>query len=165
VKGVQTDRVSRLASSLQKLGHYPWFARVGRAYVPVDRALGRLTKGRFVAFGSNEIPSMLITTVGRQTGKSRTVPLLYMPDGDGFVVMASNWGQAHHPAWALNLLAHPTASVMAKGRTVRVTATLATGAERDRLLDLMLSMWPAYATYQERAANRTIKIFRLTPSA
>ena len=154
----------RVAGTIQKLGHHKWFARVGRAYVPIDRALGRLTKGRFVAFGRAEIPSMLLTTIGRQSGKERTVPLLYMPDGEAFVVMASNWGQAHHPAWALNLLTHPDASVLVRGRTVRVTGRLTSGAERQRLLDLMLSMWPAYATYQQRAANRTIKIFLLEPA-
>jgi deazaflavin-dependent oxidoreductase (nitroreductase family) len=161
---VQTDRVSRLANSLQKLGHYPWFARFGRAYVPVDRALGRLTKGRFVAFGSRELPSLLITTVGRQSGKLRTVPLLYVPDGEAFIVIASNWGQAHHPAWSYNLAAHPDASVLLNGRTVRVTAHPASGAERERLLDLLLTMWPAYNTYQDRAAGRTLKIFRLEPA-
>ncbi len=157
------SRASRAARTLRMLGHYEWFARLGRAMMPIDRALGRLTKGRFVAFGQRELPSLLIITTGRRSGKPRTVPLLYMPDGDAYVVMASNWGQPNHPAWAVNLRAHPDAIVMVGGRTVPVRARMATGTERDRLLGLMLGMWPAYATYQERASARSVKIFRLDP--
>lgn len=161
---MQTSRVTRAASTLRRLGHQKWFARLGRSLVPVDRALGRLTKGRFVAFGQREMPSLLLTTTGRRSGRPRTVPLLYMPNDDSFVVIASNWGRDHHPDWSFNLLAHPNASVLFNGRTVRVTAHLAAGAERRRLLDLLVSMWPAYTTYQERAAGRTLKVFRLEPA-
>jgi len=78
------------------------------------------------------------------------------------VVIGSNWGQAQHPAWSGNLLADPAATVTLDGRRIPVRASLATGAERDRLLALALEVWPAYATYIERA-GREIRIFRLAP--
>lgn len=155
--------MSRLVSGVQGLGHKRWFARAGRLLVPIDRALGKLTKGRFVAFGLRELPSMLITTTGRKSGRPRTNPLLYARDGDGYVVIGSNWGQENQPAWALNLTADPSGTVTLGGREIPVQAVLAEGAERERLFALLLAMWPAYTTYEERARNREIKVFRLAP--
>ncbi len=132
--------------------------------MPVDRALGRLTRGRFVTFGLRELPSMLLTTTGRKTGQPRINPLLYVRDGDAFVVIGSNWGQTTQPAWSGNLLAHPDAIVTLGGREIPVRATHATGAERDRLFALLLTMWPAYETYVTRAGGREIRVFRLIES-
>jgi deazaflavin-dependent oxidoreductase (nitroreductase family) len=156
--------VSRIAGAVRRLGHRRWFARLGRAFVSVDRALGRLTRGRFVAFGLDELPSLLITTTGRKSGTPRTNPLLYVRDGDAYVVIGSNWGQAHQPAWALNLIAHPDAVITLGGRQVPVRATLAEGAERTRLFAMLLVMWPAYDTYVQRASGRDIRVFRLLPT-
>lgn len=152
-----------IATVARRLGHKPWFARLFRTLVPLDRALGRLTRGRVVALRIDGLPSLLITTTGRKSGEPRTNPLLYAPDGDGYVVIGSNWGQQHHPAWSGNLLADPRATVTLGGRSVPVTAALATGAERDRLFALVLAVWPAYQTYVERS-GRDIRIFRLTPA-
>jgi len=154
------NRYSRL---VQRLGHQRWFAALGRTMVPVDRWIQRVIRGRWSVIGRHGLPALLLTTTGRRSGQPRTQPLLYAPDGDGYVVMGSNWGQAHHPAWTGNLLAHPDATVTLDGRAVPVRATLASGAERERLRQLMLAVWPAYATYERRAAGRAIRIFRLSP--
>jgi deazaflavin-dependent oxidoreductase (nitroreductase family) len=155
--------MSRVVSGVRNLGHQRWFARAGRLLTPIDRAVGRLTRGRFVAFGLRHLPSMLITTTGRKSGQPHTNPLLYVPDGDGYAVIGSNWGQEHQPAWALNLVANPDATITLHGHTIPVRAVLVQGAERDRLFALLVEMWPAYATYAERAGNREIKVFRLVP--
>jgi deazaflavin-dependent oxidoreductase (nitroreductase family) len=151
-----------LATLARRLGHQRWFARVFRGLVPLDRALGRLTRGRVVALRIDGLPSLLLTTTGRRSGQPRTNPLLYTPDADGYVVIASNWGQPHHPAWSGNLLAQPAATVTLGGRDIPVHAQLATGAERDRLLALAMRVWPAYQTYIERS-GREIRVFRLSP--
>ncbi len=154
-----------LTSTLRRLGGQRWFAVVGRALVPVDRLLSRLTGGRFVTFGMRDLPSLLLTTTGRRSGEPRTNPLLYVRDGRGFVVVGSNWGQQHQPAWTANLLAEPRAEVTVRGRRVPVTGHLVTGAERDRLWNLMRGMWPAYDEYEKRAGGREIRVFRLDPVA
>ncbi|MEH1013827.1 nitroreductase family deazaflavin-dependent oxidoreductase [Micromonospora sp. CPCC 206060] len=154
--------MSALGSLTRRLGHRRWFAAGARLLVPADRLVGRLTRGRVVALGL--IPSLIITTTGRRSGQPRSNPLLYVRDGDGYVVIGSNWGQTHQPAWALNLLAEPTAEVAVGGRRIRVRAELATGAERDRLWRLLVTEWPAYQTYVERAGGRDIRIFRLAPT-
>lgn len=132
-----------------------------RPLVPVDRLIGRLTAGRFVAL--RIAPSLMLTTTGRRSGLPRTNPLTYARDGDGYVVIGSNWGRPRQPAWALNLLADPTAVVRLGGREIAVRARLTTGEERERLFALLLREWPAYATYVERAAGRDIPVFVLDP--
>jgi deazaflavin-dependent oxidoreductase (nitroreductase family) len=146
----------------QRLGRYRWFARTARALGPVDRFVARAPKGRIVALGM--APSLIITTIGRKSGLPRSQPLTYARDGDGYAVIGSNWGQAAHPAWSANLLAKPHAVVRLKGRTFPVDAVLTSGAERERLLGLLLQTWPAYQVYAERAPHRQLRIFRLTPS-
>jgi deazaflavin-dependent oxidoreductase (nitroreductase family) len=147
-------------SLAQYLGNYRWFARLGRALVPADRFVARLTRGRVIALGI--APSLTITTIGRKSGRPRTQPLLYARDGDGFAVVGSNWGQSAHPAWSSNLLAHPQAVVRLAGRSIPVDAELVSGAERDRLWALLIRVWPAYTEYAKRA-NRELRIFRLVP--
>src|SRR5438034_1014549 len=75
---------------------------VGRFIYPVHRMLYRLTGGR-VGQKSAQGPMLLLTTTGRKSGQPRTQPLLYMPDGDNYVVVASNGGRDQPPAWWLNL--------------------------------------------------------------
>jgi deazaflavin-dependent oxidoreductase (nitroreductase family) len=67
-------------------------------------------------------PVLLLTTTGRRSGRSWTVPLLYQPDDDRWVIIASNGGNAKHPAWWLNLQAQPDASVQIGRQTYPVTA-------------------------------------------
>ncbi|HEU0239186.1 MAG TPA: nitroreductase family deazaflavin-dependent oxidoreductase [Micromonosporaceae bacterium] len=154
-----------LVAGVRSLGHRGWFSVfLRRVVVPIDVVVARATGGRLVAFGSRTFPSLLLTTVGRRSGEPRTIPLLYARDGDAYVVIGSNFGQAHQPAWSGNLLAHPEATVTVAGRTLPVVARLATGVERDRLFALLLSMWPAYQTYQLRSGGRDMRIFRLAPA-
>ncbi|WP_320065297.1 nitroreductase family deazaflavin-dependent oxidoreductase [Micromonospora sp. RTGN7] len=151
-----------LGSLTRRVGHHRWFGAVARLLVPADRLVGRLTRGRVVALGL--IPSLVITTTGRRSGVPRSNPLLYVPDGDGYVVIGSNWGQQQQPGWALNLLTRPEAEIDVKGRRLPVRAEVAIGVERDRLWELLVSEWPAYRTYVERAGGREISIFRLVPA-
>lgn len=149
------------SSLVRRLGPKPWFVRIARALVPVDRLVGRLTRGRFVALGLREVPSLMITTIGRRTGEPRRNPLVYAPDGDTFVVIGSNWGQRHHPAWSANLLANPDAVVTLGGVDIPVRARLVTGPERERLAAMLRAIWPGYGAYDERAGGRELRIFRL----
>src|SRR5688500_15154939 len=93
-----------------------WFAshRWGRwvsknIYTPADKFLYKVTRGRRGLSPRKTV--LLLETTVRKTGKMRQVPILYLRDGDRFWVMASNYGQPHHPAWSSNLLANPLARV------------------------------------------------------
>jgi deazaflavin-dependent oxidoreductase (nitroreductase family) len=155
--------MSHYTALLRRVGNQRWFALLGRWLTPLDRRLYHRTGGRWSVIGRHELPTLLITTTGRRSGRPRTQPLLYAVDGAGYVVVGSNWGQAHHPDWSTNLLATPTARVTLGDREFDVHAVLATGAERDRLWLLAQRVWPGYTAYAERAEGRQIRIFRLTP--
>ena len=150
-----------LRSLALAVAQQPWVPRLRRVIVPTDLLVARLTRGRLVTLGA--IPSLLLTTTGRRTGQPRTTPLLCVPDGDAFLVIGSNWGQPRHPAWALNLLAHPDASIVHKGQRFDVRAERLTGADRQRAWRLLVEQWPAYTDYAERA-GRELHLFRLLPA-
>jgi deazaflavin-dependent oxidoreductase (nitroreductase family) len=144
------------------VGGRAWLPRFARYIVALDRLLRRLTRGRVTLPGLAGLYSLLLTTTGRRSGLPRSAPLLYVPHDGRWLVAASNWGGPSRPAWALNLLDHPDATV-AVGREVRpVRARLAQGAERAELWEEMLRVWPNYAKYAERT-HREIPVFVLEP--
>jgi len=107
-------------------------------------------------------PVLLITTTGRKSGKPRTIPLLYLPEGDNLVVVASNGGTSGDPAWWLNLKDDPAANVEVGGRKLRVWAEEAEGEERRRLWERAVRMYGAYEQYQEKT-DRRIPVVLLRP--
>lgn len=108
------------------------------------------------------MPVLLLTTVGRRTGKPRTTALTYFSDGHSFAVIASNGGAPRHPDWFLNLRAAPRAAVQVGSRQVRVLVRVAEGQERDRLWARVIGNQPIYAGYQART-SRLIPIVVLDP--
>jgi deazaflavin-dependent oxidoreductase (nitroreductase family) len=147
--------------SIRKLGHKPWFANVmKRIAPPLDRAVIKLSGGRLRASGKGPVPTCLLTTTGRKTGRAREAPLGYIRDGDRVIVVGSNWGQEHDPAWALNLVANPRATVQIGRDRWDVVARVTEGEERAGLWTRLLEVWPAYDTYVERS-GRDLKVFAL----
>ena len=150
--------------SIRRLGHKQWFANVmKRVAPPLDRAMIKLSGGRLRTGPGGPVPTCLLTTTGRKTGRARETPLGYLRDGDRLVVIGSNWGQQHDPAWALNLAANPKASVQVGRKRWGVVARLTEGEERARYWSDALKVWPAYDTYLERS-GRDIKVFVLDPA-
>jgi F420H(2)-dependent quinone reductase len=94
-------------------------------------------------------PVLLLTTIGRRSGKQRTVPLLYLMDGPNVVLVASNGGAVTHPTWWLNLQTTPEAWIQIKGVRQRVKAEQAPAVEKQRLWPRLIAMYPGYKRYQE----------------
>lgn len=128
---------------------------------PLHRLLLRLTGGRLLAT-SGRMPVLLLTTTGRKSGQPRTWPLSYLADGNALVVVASNSGRERHPAWYLNLLAVPRATVRLGTEIRLVRAEVATPAEKARLWPLLVKAEPLYAAYQRRTP-REIPVVLLRP--
>ncbi|MBI1885741.1 MAG: nitroreductase family deazaflavin-dependent oxidoreductase [Chloroflexi bacterium] len=122
------------------------------------RLTGGLIGGR--AAGGN--PVLLLTTSGRRTGNERTTPLLYLQDGENFVVVASYGGSDYHPAWWLNLKANPESAVQIRGERLRAKAEEAGPEEKARLWPLLTKMYPGYDDYQRRT-ERQIPVVILRP--
>jgi len=96
---------------------------------------------------------LVLETVGRRTGHPHRVVLGYMPDGDAFVVLASNFGQDQAPAWWQNLRAQPESTVCVAGRRLAVRARELTGPERDKMVSRAMThnkQWRVYATTMRR---------------
>ncbi|WP_343035192.1 nitroreductase/quinone reductase family protein [Cellulomonas septica] len=151
-----------MSSLLRRLGRTRAFARLGRAVSGLDRRIQQTTDGRWSVVGRPTLPQLVLTTTGRRSGEPRDAVLLYARDDDRFVVIGSNWGQQHHPAWSLNLLADARARVAVGGRTVDVVAHLASDAERERLLGALRAVWPGYDEYAVRS-GRDLRVFVLEP--
>ena len=108
-------------------------------------------------------PVLLLTHTGAKTGKTRTNPLMYLPDGDRFVVFASKGGAPSHPDWYRNLVANPSATIEVGTKTYQVKALVVTGDERDRLYARQAERYPQFAEYQ-RNTDRTIPVVALEPT-
>jgi deazaflavin-dependent oxidoreductase (nitroreductase family) len=99
-------------------------------------------------------PMLLLETTGAKSGIHRTTPLVYLPDGDRFVIIASKGGAPTNPAWYHNLVAHPETTIEVGTETIPVTAVVLTGEERDRLYAKQAGLRPAFAEYQTRTSRR-----------
>jgi len=108
--------------------------------------------------------TLLLTTVGRKTGKLRRTALIYGQDGDRYVVVGSKGGSPKHPAWYLNLRDNPEVYLQVGPEKFVARARTATAEERQRLWELMASIWPDYETYQQRT-SREIPVVLLEPMA
>jgi deazaflavin-dependent oxidoreductase (nitroreductase family) len=97
---------------------------------------------------------LLLTHVGRRSGRLRTVPLLYVADGERFVVVGSNAGDAKPPAWWRNLEARPDARVQVGAAELAVRARLATGEERARLWPALVASYRDYARYERKTRGK-----------
>jgi deazaflavin-dependent oxidoreductase (nitroreductase family) len=159
-------RWGRPEGRLAQVGHRLAATRGGsrtiRALVPLDRWLLDHSGGRVTVLGPFGTPLLLLTTTGARTGRPRTTPLVYLRHGPQLLVAASNFGQAAHPAWSANLVAHPEARVTLGRRTVPVRARALEGAERDAAWARFEALSPAYRAYGLRT-DRPIRVFALTP--
>jgi deazaflavin-dependent oxidoreductase (nitroreductase family) len=127
------------------------------AHTRVYRATGGRLFGRM-----GKSPILLLNTMGRKTGRRRTSPLLYVMDGEDFVIIASKGGAPTHPAWYLNLKANPDATVEVGDREVRVRAEEVNPEEKVRLWQKMVEMYPSYDDYQRKTKSE-IPLLKLHP--
>ena len=126
----------------------------------IHRAVYRASRG--LVGGRIRGPVLLLTTLGRKTGRSRVTPLLYLTQESGWAVIASYGGDPRHPQWWLNLRANPNAGVQIKSAKIAVRAREASGEDRDRLWLEFVSMYPGYMGYEQRT-NRRFPIAVLEP--
>jgi deazaflavin-dependent oxidoreductase (nitroreductase family) len=94
--------------------------------------------------------TLLLTTTGRKSGAQRRTALIYQPDGDNHVVVASNGGSQGQPTWYLNLLENPEVHVQVGADEFTAKARAASAEERPRLWSLMNEVWPAYSEYETK---------------
>ena len=86
---------------------------------------------------------LILTSTGRKSGQTRWNPLAYSMDGDRYIIVASKGGAPTSPDWYHNLVANASAVIEVGNDVIPVEATIAAGAERDRL----------YAQHAERMSQ------------
>src|SRR3712207_6144554 len=121
-----------------------WQAEHARRYIETNGEDGHIWRS---------VPTLLLTTTGRRTGKPYTTPLIYGQDGARYLVVASRGGAPAHPQWYRNLLAQPEVEVQVKAERFRARARPATAEEKPALWPVMTRIWPAYDEYQARTSR------------
>ncbi|MEO8267658.1 MAG: nitroreductase family deazaflavin-dependent oxidoreductase [Ilumatobacteraceae bacterium] len=107
-------------------------------------------------------PLLLLHTTGAKSGQARVNPIMYLADGDNYVVFASKAGAPTSPDWYHNLIANPRASVEVGEATVNVVAKVAEGDTRERLWSTQKELYPGFAEYEAKT-TRLIPVVVLEP--
>ena len=126
-----------------------WIRDHVRRYLETNGAEGHLWDSS-VAGGPGPIPTLLLTTTGRKSGRELVLPLIYGKTRTGYAVVASKGGAPAHPAWYVNLVADPNVRVQVGPEKFRARARTATGEERAALWKQMAGIFPPYEAYQQR---------------
>jgi deazaflavin-dependent oxidoreductase (nitroreductase family) len=123
---------------------------------------------RYVETGGQEghdwhgVPTLLLTTKGRKSGKLRRTALIYGKSGSSYVVVASKGGDESHPSWYLNLTENPEVAVQVGAEDFVAMARTADESDKPELWQLMSQIWPAYEDYQSKT-DRPIPVVVLDP--
>jgi len=107
-------------------------------------------------------PLLILHTVGAKSGQPRTNIMMYLQDGDRYLIFASNAGADSHPAWYHNVSANPDVRIEVGDDTFDVVATDLEGAERDEKYAEQARRYPGFGEYEEKT-SRTIPVVALTP--
>jgi deazaflavin-dependent oxidoreductase (nitroreductase family) len=110
------------------------------------------------------MPMLLLHHVGAKSGESRVNPLAYQADGGRYVIFASKAGAPTNPGWYYNLKAHPDAAIEVGADTIDVSASEASGEERERLYRTQAERIPQFSEYEQKT-ERVIPVIVLTPAA
>jgi deazaflavin-dependent oxidoreductase (nitroreductase family) len=136
--------------------------RILKAANGLHVAVYRMSGGKFANKIAN-LPILLITTIGRKSGIPHTNPVVYIKDGQDYLVSATAGGSDWDPGWYRNLKARPDAKIEVGSQTFDVQATIKKGEERTRLYDKFKAASGNFAKYEQNT-SRVLPVIRLTPT-
>jgi deazaflavin-dependent oxidoreductase (nitroreductase family) len=129
-----TGNIIKLMSVLHRAGYRATGGRLGKNW-------------RLGSAWRKKVPICLLTTTGRTSGKPRTVPLVFLADGDRVIVVASQGGLPKNPQWYHNVLHDPNVEVTVGRRMRPMRARPATSTERAELWPRLVEMYADFASY------------------
>ena len=136
-----------------------------RLFVPAHVRLYRLFRGRVVGrLSQGFVPLLLLTTLGRRSGRRRTQLVGFVRDGPVLLIVGSNGGLRSDPGWVFNLRARPDADVQVGGERIHVRAAILTGDDRDRAWRKVAGRYPFFDVYRT-VVRRSIPVVRLDPES
>jgi deazaflavin-dependent oxidoreductase (nitroreductase family) len=130
-----------------------WIQNHVRQYLESGGTEGHMWDSSVVG-GPGPLPTLLLITTGRKTGKKQLVPLIYGKTDGGVVVIASKGGAPEHPGWYKNLVADPEVEVQVGTERFRATASTAEDPERSKLWEQMVALYAPYASYQKKTERK-----------
>ncbi|MET0546312.1 MAG: nitroreductase family deazaflavin-dependent oxidoreductase [Caulobacterales bacterium] len=113
----------------------------------------------------HKVQTLLLTTIGRKSGKKRSVPLMYINNFDGkktYYIIGSKGGNEEDPIWMLNLQADPICEIRVGAPPIKAEAKILTSEERAKVWPKIIEVNPTYAKYQART-EREIPVVELIP--
>jgi deazaflavin-dependent oxidoreductase (nitroreductase family) len=113
--------------------------------------------------GPGPLPTLLLTTTGRKSGKKSVMPLLYGKVDGGYAIIASKGGAPKHPGWYHNIKAQGTVGTQVAADVFQANTRVATGTEREAIWNQMVAMYPPFASYKTAAGDREIPVVVLEP--
>jgi len=108
-------------------------------------------------------PCCLVRMTGRKSGKIREIPLIYIPDGEDVILIASQGGMEKNPTWYYNLKADPHIEIIAEGKTRKMIARQANDAEKAERWPKAVAVYADFDQYQART-DRDIPLFICEPA-
>lgn len=139
-----------------------WIAKHRDLYLS-DPEKGHLWDSTF-AGGPGPLPTLLLTTTGRKSGKESVMPLLYGKVDGGYAIIASKGGDPKHPGWYHNIKAQGEVKAQVAADVFQASTRVASGAERKKIWDQMVAMYPPFGDYQVKAGDREIPVVILEPN-
>jgi deazaflavin-dependent oxidoreductase (nitroreductase family) len=134
-----------------------------KAWTRLHVLVNRLSGGRLLnSMGGDDV--CFVTMKGARSGRTLTIPLMYVPYGEGVLLVASMGGAPRNPVWYNNLVKHPEIAVTHRGRAMKLRARLATAEEKPGLWPICDRHYAPYADYRKRT-TRDIPIFVCEPVA
>lgn len=149
---------AKLAPNMPK-----WMVDHTDLYLKSGGKEGHMYKIKLPNLPEREVPSLLLTTVGRKSGQKYLFPLFYGRHGGSYYIVASKGGAPEHPGWFRNIVANPEVEIQVGTETLKAKARIAEGAEREAMWTDALTFWPPYADYQVKAGSRQIPVVVLDP--
>jgi deazaflavin-dependent oxidoreductase (nitroreductase family) len=139
-----------------------WIADHVRLYLSDPEKAHMWDASQAGATGVGVLPTLLLVTEGRKTGRKIMLPLIYKKVDGNYVIIASRAGAPQHPAWYLNLMAAAECEIRVGPEILRVRPRVAEGSEREDLWKQMVLVYPPYTDYQA-ATSRRIPVVVLEP--
>jgi len=158
--GLKLGFVRTLHEIEQPQGTYVLKNRWLLAAVTLIHRILYVSSGGYVGGRIFWIKILLLINVGRRTGRTRVTPLLYVEDGDHWIVAASNAGNDRYPAWWFNLQNSPEARIQVGRQMIDVRWRQATHEECERLWPKLARSYPFFPEYLE-GTEREIPIVML----
>jgi deazaflavin-dependent oxidoreductase (nitroreductase family) len=148
---------TRPRSRLGRLGSHPAVLWVTKHVISsVDRFVVRVSRGRIPPVSSFFVPTLLLTVVGRRSGSEFTTPLVYVSDGERYIVgNARPAGERSNP-WVLNLRAAGRGRVLVRKREFEVGARELEGEELERCFLALTDVWPAMSDHYAATGERSV---------